>query len=403
MQHVVACGEKNEARGFNRATQAKRQTGSAIKPIAILAPAIDKKIITAATVLSDSETTFSDGSEEGYTPKNYNEYYGDITVREALETSQNIPFVRIMEMLTPKTSIKYLKNMGVTTLTEKDENLALALGGLDTGMTPLETAAAYETIANDGKYIEPTFFTKIENPRGKVVIKSKQKTKQVFSKETAYIVKQLLTQPVKGTYGTATYCEIDGMMVCAKTGTTNDNYDRWLCGFTPYYTASTWYGFDINETIVYNGQNPAGLIWSSYMKKIHKDLNGKYFEEPTSIQEVTICKESGKRANKYCSDTYTEYFLKGTEPGECTIHSVKNKGKKKIRKINPSGSQESTINNEKKKDDKSENEKNDENVQENIIEEKTENVVTDDTNEENDIDIPKESIEEVEENSISDN
>ncbi len=330
--YVVGCvgglGEKETSRGFNRATQAKRQTGSAIKPLAILAPGIDKKIFTASTTFVDEETDFNDGSDEPYHPTNYDGYLGEITVRRAVESSQNIPFVKMMEEITPKTSIKYLKKMGISTLTDKDENLALALGGLDIGMSPLETAAAYATIANDGKYIEPTFFTKIETSEGKTVLKSKQKKKNVFSKETAYIIKELLTEPVNGTYGTATYCKMKNMDVAAKTGTTNENYDRWLCGFTPYYSAATWFGFDINETINFNKRNPAGLIWSSIMDDIHEKLEGKRFEKPNKVISCTICKKSGKKATKYCIDTYEEYYLKGTEPTECTYHSSKNKGKK---------------------------------------------------------------------------
>ena len=104
------------------------------------------------------------------------------------------------------------------------------------------------------------------------------------------------------------------MDVAAKTGTTNENYDRWLCGFTPYYTAATWYGFDINETINFNKRNPAGLIWSSVMDEIHENLNGKTFEKPNGVKSCTICKKSGKKATKYCGDTYEEYYLRGTEP-----------------------------------------------------------------------------------------
>lgn len=315
---VVACtgglGDKKTSGEFNRATQGRRQTGSAIKPIAILAPAIEKKIITASTIFKDEETTFNDKTEEGYNPKNYDDYMGDITVRQAIESSQNIPFVKMMETLTPKTSIKYLKKMGVSTLKDEDENLSLALGGLSDGMTPLETAAAYATIANDGVYIEPTFYSKIENINGKTILKAKQKKKKVISKETAYIVKSLLTEPVNGDSGTATYCGIDGISVCAKTGTTNENFDRWLCGFTPYYTSATWYGYDKGETIEFNNKNPAGLLWSSVMKKIHKNLSNKSFEKPKNILSFTICSNTGKKANNYCVNIYTEYYLSGTEP-----------------------------------------------------------------------------------------
>ena len=318
---VVACvgglGEKDTARGLNRATQSTRQTGSSIKPLAVLAPGIDKKKFTAATMYADVETTF----EGNYAPENYNDYLGQITVRRAVESSQNIPFVEMMEEIGVKTSISYLKDMGITTLTEKDESLSLALGGLDKGITPLEMAAAYATIANDGVYIEPTFYTEITNRLGKTIVEAKPESHRVFSKQVAYILKEILTQPVKGANGTATYCSISGMDVAAKTGTTDENYDRWLCGFTPYYTAATWFGYDQNETIYFNRQNPAGIIWANVMRNIHSGLANATFEKPSWIQTETICADSGCIANSGCTNTYEEYFLWGTKPDDCTKHS----------------------------------------------------------------------------------
>ena len=114
---------KTIARPFNRATQSVRQTGSAIKPIAVLAPAIDKKMITASTIVDDTEKDF----EKNYHPTDYSSSLGKITVRRAVESSQNIPFVEIMEELKPKNAIKYLEKMGVTTLTDKDNSLPLSL------------------------------------------------------------------------------------------------------------------------------------------------------------------------------------------------------------------------------------------------------------------------------------
>ena len=318
---VVACvgglGEKDTARGLNRATQSTRQTGSSIKPLAVLAPGIDKKKFTAATIYADVETTF----EGNYSPENYNGYLGQITVRRAVESSQNIPFVEMMEEIGVKTSISYLKDMGISSLTEKDESLSLALGGLDKGITPLEMAAAYATIANDGVYIEPTFYTEIVNQSGKTIVKASPKSHRVFSKQVAYILKEILTQPVTGTNGTATYCAISGMEVAAKTGTTDENYDRWLCGFTPYYTAATWFGYDQNETIYFNKQNPAGIIWANVMRNIHSGLANATFEKTSWIQTATICADSGKIANSGCTNTYEEYFLWGTKPDNCTEHS----------------------------------------------------------------------------------
>ena len=279
---VIACtgglGKKTTSRCFNRATQMKRQTGSAMKPIAVLAPGIDKKIITNSSLVKDEPQTFIDYNNKPYSPIDYDAPKGTITLRQAVESSQNIPFVRIMEEITPEVSIKYLKKMGITTLNENDVNLSLALGGLDQGISPLEFAGAYESLANDGIYIEPTFYTKISSYTEKTILESKQKTRKVISKDVACVLKHLLTEPVKGSSGTATYCNIPNISVAAKTGTTNDNYDRWLCGFTPYYTAVCWYGFDTNETIEYGGKNPAGLIWASTMTKIHEKLPSAQFE-----------------------------------------------------------------------------------------------------------------------------
>ena len=314
---VGGLGKKTESRTFNRATQSVRQTGSAIKPIAVLAPAIDKKIITASTIFDDTEQDF----ENGYHPEDYSKPLGKVTVRRAVESSQNIPFVEIMEQLKPKTSIKYLEKMGVTTLTEKDNGLPLSLGGLEKGISPLQMAGAYSTIANDGIYIQPTFYTKAEKHNGKILIKANQKKKRVFSKEVAYILKNLLTQPVLGQNGTATYCKISGVDVAEKTGTTDENYDRWLCGFTPYYTAVTWFGYDQNESVEFNQRNPAGLIWANVMSRIHTGLNSAKFEKPNTVFSSTICAETGKKARSGCQNTYTEYYLWSTIPGLCDKHT----------------------------------------------------------------------------------
>lgn len=279
---------------------------------------IDKKIFTAATVYADEQITF----EGNYTPEDYDDgYLGEATVRRAIESSQNIPFVEMLQEITPKTAIKYLKEMGITTLTENDDGLPLALGGLEKGIAPLEMASAYATIANDGMYIEPTFYTNITNKYGKVIIENKPKTKKVVSKQTAYILQEILKEPVEGNHGTARYCKVSGIDTAAKTGTTNENYDRWLCGFTPYYTAVTWFGYDQNEPIYFNRQNPAGIIWANVMKKIHYGLDGATFQKPSWIQTVTICADTGEIANNGCTNTYEEYFLWGTKPSECIKHS----------------------------------------------------------------------------------
>lgn len=314
-------GEKTGA-NLNRATQTTRQTGSSIKPIANIAPALEEKIITAATLYNDVKTDFN-----GYQPKNDgNKYRGIINIRDAIAYSQNIPQVKIMKELTPAKSIEYLKNLGVSTLVtaednpaHNDENLPLAIGGLTEGISPLEMAAAYATIANGGEYITPTFYTKVVDSSGNTVLTPKQEKRRVLSEQNAYLTTSIIQEPVKK--GTATYCAISGMDVAAKTGTTDENYDRWLCGFTPYYTAATWFGYDQNETIYFNRQNPAGIIWANVMKNIHSGLANATFEKPSWIQTQNICADSGKIANSGCTNTYEEYFLWGTKPDNCTEHS----------------------------------------------------------------------------------
>ena len=305
---VGGLGKKTVSRGFNRATQALRQTGSAIKPIAVLGPALEEKIITPVTIYDDTKTVFA----EGYSPDDCEKELGEITVRRAVESSQNIPFVKIMEQLTPEKSMKYMEKEGIANLTEGDKNLGLALGGLEKGSSPLEMASAYACIANGGNYIEPTFYTKVENSKGKIILKSKQKSRKVYSEDTAYVLKELLTEPVNGENGTARTCKIDGMEVAAKTGTTNDNYDKWLCGFTKYYTAVTWFGYDVNEPINEGANSMANQIWGNVMREIHRYLIKADFDKPKDVEEVVVCRKSGKVAESGCGEAYVEYFRKGT-------------------------------------------------------------------------------------------
>jgi len=325
--HVLATcgglGEKTAALGFNRGTQLVKQTGSSMKPLAVVVPGIDTGTITAGTVYDDVPTSFG-----GYTPKNYNYYRGLLTVRYAIESSQNIPMVKGIQTVGTDNSLEYLKNLGFSKLDmEKDNNLQISLGGLTNGASPLEMAAAYSAIANDGVYIEPTFYTKVVDGNGNTVLAPKQESRTVMSSATAYIVKEVLTQPVKS--GTATNCSISGMSVAAKTGTTNNDYDRWLCGFTPYYAAATWYGFDDNETVRGWGTSPASQIWASVMKQAHSGLEGKSFSStrPGNVVTATICKDSGLLATDICKEdpredrSYTEYFVKGTVPTKtCECH-----------------------------------------------------------------------------------
>lgn len=308
-------GPKTESRGLNRATQSIRQTGSSIKPLTSLVPGINEGIITASTVYNDCATEF----KGKYTPKDYNAFKGLINVRSAITTSQNIPFIKIVTELTPSKATDYLQKMGVTTVEQDREILAaISIGGFTNGISPLEMAGAYATIANRGVYRTPLFYTKVLDSNGNVILEAKQRTEQVISEQAAYVIKDMLKSVVQS--GTATYCKISGMDVAAKTGTTNSNYDKWLCGFTNYYTASCWYGYDVNEEVT-GSTNWAGKIWSAVMTKVHSGKAGSKFIQPSGVSWIKVCRSSGKRATEKCFDTYSEVFVDGTIPEYCNGHS----------------------------------------------------------------------------------
>ncbi|MCL2859229.1 MAG: penicillin-binding protein [Oscillospiraceae bacterium] len=335
---VGGTGDKTTVFGFNRGTQAERQPGSSIKPLAVYGPALQEGLITAGSVYDDVPTKFGN-----YQPKNYyGGYKGLSTIREALSISQNIIPVKILSELGVDKSINYLKEEGITSLTDKDAGLALALGGLTTGVSPLEMAAAYNMINNDGVYISPTFYTTVTDSNGNVVLQSQQTKTRVMSVQNAYILKNLLTAPVvgingqtkvQGTYITAYLCNDNlpsGMDVAAKTGTTSSDKDRWLCGFTPYYTTAIWFGYDTPAEIpsaITGGINPGAYIFRDVMGTIHKDLPAKKFTVPSGIVKVPICIDSGELPGPNCNDTiqgnevYTEVFVNGTQPTKtCDVH-----------------------------------------------------------------------------------
>lgn len=322
--YVVGCvgqlGEKTTSRGLNRALS-QRQTGSAFKPLADVIPGIEEGIITPATLYADLKTNFGGN----YEPENYNQFASldnpYRSIRSALTTSQNIPFLKVLAELGTEKSLEYLRKMGFTTLDDKgDSTLPLAIGGLYKGVSPLEMAGAYAMIANDGVYVEPTFYTKVEDSDGKVVLQPNQKTEKVCSVQTAYILKDLLKSVVKDPKGTARYCAISGMDVAAKTGTTNDTKDRWLCGFTNYYACAVWFGYDKPERIRTSSGNSSGRIFANIMKEFHKGLEGSTFKEPDKIIHAKVCRTSGLLASGKCSDTYTEIFIEGHLPDTCDAH-----------------------------------------------------------------------------------
>ncbi len=326
--YVVGCvgglGEDSSPLGQNRATQSDDlQVGSSMKPLAAIAPGLEEGVITAATMYDDSDTSFG-----GEYYENSTGYQGIISVRGGITCSSNIVNMKILSNVGPYTAVGYLNEFGLTNYDEQDASLSLTLGGTLHGASPTQMAAAYGTLANGGVYVEPTFYLKLEDSNGETILEPTQETRRVVSEQTAYITTNILKSPVEGFDGlhaTATNCKVSGMETAAKTGTTSEFKDRWLCGMTPYYSAATWYGYDEPETIyetVDGYDNPSSVIWDSVMNQIHEDLEPANFEVPDGIVYAKICGETGRVATKKCKDTFTEIFASGTVPGECGGHEA---------------------------------------------------------------------------------
>jgi penicillin-binding protein 1A len=330
--YVVAArgvlGEKTPW-GTNRVTSAGHQPGSSIKPLAVISPSLQEGLITAGTVVDDTPVSYG-----SYSPHNDKAgYYGLMNIRYILRVSRNIPEVKMMRKLTPAKSIEYLKSYGISTLSG-NEGLSLALGAVDGGVSPLEMAGAYATIANNGVYIEPTFYIKVEDQNGNVIMEAEQETHRVLSEQNAWLVQSLLTEPtgtgLTGSDGaTGTRARVTGMQTCGKTGTTNDTTATWFCGFTPYYSAAMYFGFDEPQDggSGVPGSGTVASRWGTIMNKIHKGLDSASFTRPSGIVTASICKDSGLLATAECeqdqrgSRVYTEYYAKGTAPTQsCTTH-----------------------------------------------------------------------------------
>ena len=309
-------GEKEGSRVLNRASMSKRQPGSSIKPIAVYAPALEENVINLSSYIGNSKLTIGD-----WTPKNSNgNYTAPVPVKTAVAWSYNIPAINTLKELGIDKSFDYLKNkLHVTSIVDSvtrsgkvysDKNLSsLALGGLTDGVTPLEMTAAYSALANGGTYIEPTSYTKIYDRNGRLFYEKKQEKTKAFSKETAFLTHQLLFGVTS--QGTAAGTKIGGNDTCGKTGTTDDNKDKWFMGYTPRYCAGVWFGFD-KPRVVSTGTNPSVTIWKNIMTKIHDGLDDKTFKVPSGIVKAKVCPYTGMYESFSAQTVYAnKEFLTG--------------------------------------------------------------------------------------------
>ena len=328
-------GQKEASRTLNRATDSKRQPGSTFKIVAVYAPALDSAGLTLATVMNDAPFNYANGR-----PVNNwwgSEYRGLNSLRTAIAQSMNIIAVKTLTQITPQLGFDYLKNFGFTTLVEREEitvggkvqvfsdiQQSLALGGITKGVTNEELTAAYAAIANGGTYIKPKLYTKVLDHDGNVILdNTAPQSRQVIKETTAWLLTDAMVDVV--TSGTGASVNFGNMAIAGKTGTTSDYNDVWFSGYTPYYTASVWTGYDNNAKLQKgNGErNLAKKLWRAVMSKVHEDLPSQSFQVPSGIVTATVCSQSGKLPIPgLCDGTLkTEYFAEGTVPTEsCDVH-----------------------------------------------------------------------------------
>lgn len=328
---VGGIGKKTGSLVLNRATQTLRQPGSTIKPIGVYAPAIENKVINAASIYEDKAIDYS-----GWSPKNYDhKFNGSVSVRYAVRRSLNTVPVQILNELGAERSYNFLtQKLGITSLVRhetgsdgkiySDIGLSqLALGGLTHGISVTELTAAYSPFVNRGVYSKPYCFTSVTDSNGDEIISNSSNHEIAMSESTAYITSMLLREVV--TNGTGTGAQLpSGIFTAGKTGTTSDNNDRWFVGYTPYYTAAVWYGYDTPQPIKASG-NPCIAVWKKVMTEIHKDLPQKTPEKPSNVKYVSYCGGTGKLPGANCEELLTSFwFTADNQPkGVCTSHHNK--------------------------------------------------------------------------------
>lgn len=323
-------GRKEGSRTLNRATDTVRQPGSTFKVLAAYAPAFDSAGLNLATVLNDAPFNYADGT--GVRNWYGEEYRGLCSLRDGIRDSLNIIAVKTLTWITPQLGYDYLINFGFTTLEESkvigdkiysDIQQPLALGGITNGVKNIELNAAYATIANGGTYIEPKLYTKVVDQDGNVILDNTQpESKQVIKATTAFLLTDAMVDVV--TSGTGASVNFGNMAIAGKTGTTSDYNDVWFAGYTPYYTATTWAGYDNNAKLRTSAEkNLAKTLWKSVMSQIHADLPYESFTMPSGIVQATVCSRSGKLPIAgLCDGTLkTEYFAEDSVPTDsCDVH-----------------------------------------------------------------------------------
>jgi penicillin-binding protein 1B len=307
---------------------AMRQPGSSFKPFvyaAAMNTAIEggDRILTPATMVMDEPTTFWYDNKP-YEPGNFkHEYFGQVTLREALAHSMNIATIKVAEMVGYDAVVKFAKQAGLNE--DIAPTPAVALGSYDT--MPLEIAGAYTVFANQGMYVKPNWISAVRAQNGSMLYQNQAETRQVLDPRVDYLMVSMLEEVLRS--GSAAGVRARGFNVPAagKTGTSRDG---WFAGFTTELLCVVWVGFDDNRTLDLQGAHSAAPIWAEFMKRAlqyRAYRNAKRFEAPDGIVSVEIDPQSGMPATPFCPKTKNEVFIAGTQPvGTCPLHGGQGPG-----------------------------------------------------------------------------
>lgn len=315
-------GKDFNTQKFNLAVQGHRQAGSSFKPF-VLVTALKQGIPPTKTYSASTFTVELPGND--WTVNNYSKKnYGSMTIRDGTIHSVNCVYARMIMDVGPQKVVDTAKQMGIVTPLEP--NPAIALGGLKTGVTSLEMASAYGTLANNGIHCKPLAIKKVTDANDTVVQENEAEKKGVLEPSVAYETTQILEDVIK--FGTGRLANI-GRPAAGKTGTTNDYKDAWFVGYTPDLVTSVWVGYSVKLIPMTNvhgirvagGTFPA-QIWAKFMSKAHENLPRSDFPVPDQkMVSLKICADSGLRANSSCPHVVKQSFVKGTEPRRyCDIH-----------------------------------------------------------------------------------
>lgn len=318
---VGARGKKESNRLFSLATDAKRQPGSSIKPLAVYGPAVNLGLINYSSLVNDAPIQNWKDGKPG--PANWDhKYHGEITVEKALEQSYNASSVQIDKMVTPNASFNFLRDkLKFTSLEPADNTLAaMAVGGMTQGVTVREMTAGFQIFGNGGKFYSPYTYYYVEDHDGNVILDNREEiSTQAISSSASTVVHKLLNNVMAN--GTGISANISGWDVYGKTGTTNDNKDSWFVGGTPYAVAGIWTGYQTPKILTSYETSIAKSAWKKIMTQYLNGKTKKGFTLDSNVVSALFCTESGLLANPgVCPVTRTGWYDKNHLPAVCNLN-----------------------------------------------------------------------------------